>query len=195
MKPIIPAIVALLMCATAICAEELSKSPDNYRTVPHFGIPDGFYTDHELGPHMYLERCEVADTKKKMSHAEKLSAALLVIAANDATYEKYHQSYGVSMSSPLLVLLKRNVPGLGEVEPSHDVNPGALPIRDLGAFFRTWLADALSEELQEGRVRKGLRIEDEIKAEQAGAGQPATRPESKPEGGEKPQPESEGRSR
>ena len=33
------------------------------------------------------------------------------------------------------------------------------------------------------------------KAEQAGTGQPATRTESKPEGGDKPQPESEGRSR
>ena len=33
------------------------------------------------------------------------------------------------------------------------------------------------------------------KAEQAGAGQPATRPESKSQGSDKPQPESEGRSR
>lgn len=33
------------------------------------------------------------------------------------------------------------------------------------------------------------------KAQQGGAGQPATRPESKPEGGDKPQPESKGRSR
>ena len=33
------------------------------------------------------------------------------------------------------------------------------------------------------------------KAEQAGTGQPATRPESKPEGSDKPQPEAEGRSR
>jgi hypothetical protein len=33
------------------------------------------------------------------------------------------------------------------------------------------------------------------KAEQAGTGQPATRPESKSEGGDKPQPEAEGRSR
>jgi hypothetical protein len=33
------------------------------------------------------------------------------------------------------------------------------------------------------------------KAEQGGAGQPATRPEPKSEGGDKPQPESEGRSR
>lgn len=33
------------------------------------------------------------------------------------------------------------------------------------------------------------------KAEQSGAGQPATRPESKPEGSDKPQPDAEGRSR
>lgn len=33
------------------------------------------------------------------------------------------------------------------------------------------------------------------KAEQAGTGQPATRPESKSEGSDKPQPEAEGRSR
>ena len=36
---------------------------------------------------------------------------------------------------------------------------------------------------------------DKTKAEQAGAGQPATRPESDSEGGDKPQPESEVRSR
>jgi hypothetical protein len=39
-------------------------------------------------------------------------------------------------------------------------------------------------------------VPDEIQSgEQAGTGQPATRPESKSEGGEKPQPEAEGRSR
>jgi hypothetical protein len=36
---------------------------------------------------------------------------------------------------------------------------------------------------------------DKQKGEQAGSGQPATRPESKSEGGDKPQPEAEGRSR
>jgi hypothetical protein len=39
-----------------------------------------------------------------------------------------------------------------------------------------------------------LRLVD-TRTEQAGAGQPATRPESKSEGGDKPQPKSEGRSR
>jgi hypothetical protein len=38
-------------------------------------------------------------------------------------------------------------------------------------------------------------LEDQIDAEQAGAGQPATRPESDSEGDDKPQPEAEGRSR
>jgi hypothetical protein len=39
------------------------------------------------------------------------------------------------------------------------------------------------------------RLAEIEKAEQASAGQPATRPESKPEGSDKPQPEAEGRSR
>ena len=40
-----------------------------------------------------------------------------------------------------------------------------------------------------------LRAQLKKKAEQAGTGQPATRPESKSEGGDKPQPEAERRSR
>ena len=40
-----------------------------------------------------------------------------------------------------------------------------------------------------------IRREHHLKAEQAGTEQPATRPESKSEGGDKPQPEAEGRSR
>ena len=39
------------------------------------------------------------------------------------------------------------------------------------------------------------RVEKKKKSEQGGTGQPATRPESKSEGGTKPQPEAEGRSR
>ena len=41
----------------------------------------------------------------------------------------------------------------------------------------------------------GLRAKPKKEAEQAGTGQPATRPESKSEGGDKPQPVSNGRSR
>ncbi|MBN8460531.1 MAG: hypothetical protein J0M04_22095 [Verrucomicrobia bacterium] len=43
--------------------------------------------------------------------------------------------------------------------------------------------------------RSAMAAEHKKKAQQAGAGQPATLPESKSEGSDKPQPESEGRSR
>jgi hypothetical protein len=53
------------------------------------------------------------------------------------------------------------------------------------------------EALLKKRLLLGKRLLelDKTKAEQGGTGQPATRPESKSEGGDKPQPESEGRSR
>jgi hypothetical protein len=44
-------------------------------------------------------------------------------------------------------------------------------------------------------IKKRINRAENPRAEQAGAGQPATAPESKPEGSQKPQPESEGRSR
>jgi len=45
-------------------------------------------------------------------------------------------------------------------------------------------------------LAKSAKFDADIKdRQQAGAGQPATRPESEPEGSQKPQPESEGRSR
>ena len=49
--------------------------------------------------------------------------------------------------------------------------------------------------LMDGKIVKPTVIDDKNKAEQAGTGQPATRPESKSEASDKPQPESEGRSR
>jgi hypothetical protein len=61
--------------------------------------------------------------------------------------------------------------------------------------------EALLPKLVEiGEKYQGMReiMNAEVEArlsEQDGTGQPATRPESKPEGGDKPQPESEGRSR
>lgn len=55
-------------------------------------------------------------------------------------------------------------------------------------------------EKNEGYLEDGLKLTARLneitkEAEQAGTGQPATRPESKLEGGDKPQAESEGRSR
>lgn len=58
--------------------------------------------------------------------------------------------------------------------------------------YRWWLD--LPKEWKKG-LRPVIAVLQQIKeAEQAGTGQPATRPESKSEGGDKPQPESEGRS-
>jgi hypothetical protein len=44
-------------------------------------------------------------------------------------------------------------------------------------------------------IEQGRDNSNQKNAEQAGSGQPATRPESKSEGSDKPQPEAEGRSR
>jgi hypothetical protein len=59
------------------------------------------------------------------------------------------------------------------------------------------LNSAEIEKLKELFVPKIAAIRElEIKqAQQGGSGQPATRPESNSEGGDKPQPDSEGRSR
>ncbi len=132
--------------------EEAQRGP--YKTMPHFSIPDAFYSVHDFHPKVYLDVFKVKDPKTKLSHSAKLSAALLVIAADHATYEKYHQSYGVNLRSPLMILLQRNFPGLDKVKPSHDVDQNELPIRDIGAFFRAWLKKDLSEELQLQRIKK-----------------------------------------
>lgn len=49
--------------------------------------------------------------------------------------------------------------------------------------------------LRTSNTRQLYRTGESREAEQAGAGQPATRPESESEGSEKPQPKAEGRSR
>lgn len=65
-----------------------------------------------------------------------------------------------------------------------------------GASLDRAVIDVYAPE-QSGRISlKGLPVHvEQKKVEQGGAGHPATRPESKSEGSDKPQPESEGRSR
>ena len=77
--------------------------------------------------------------------------------------------------------------------------------RENGIYaFRIDLADklvlggpAVAERIlaDAGELQADMIATEAKNAEQAGAGQPATRPQSKAEGGDKPQPESEGRSR
>jgi hypothetical protein len=87
----------------------------------------------------------------------------------------------------------------GFIEAANKKAKGSLKYAFLGSgeggeYFCEWLNLAdYSEGL--GRVIASKSPKIPTKAEQAGARQPATRPESKSDGGDKPQPESEGRSR
>jgi len=125
-----------------------------YRTIPRFGIPDEFDTMREFEPKLYLNVLKVEDTKAKLTHSEKLSAALLIIAADHATSERSHWIRSVSLNSPLLKLLLHNFKDLDKLEPSKDLDPHEISLRDLGTFFRTWMKEDLSKELQQKRRDK-----------------------------------------
>jgi hypothetical protein len=73
------------------------------------------------------------------------------------------------------------------IHPNEDIAKQWQRIEEINKPFRKILL------FEEGAPI--LREPEQTKAEQAGAGQPATRPESDTEGGVKPQPEAEGRSR
>jgi len=62
-----------------------------------------------------------------------------------------------------------------------------------GQFFGFKLKKGVLDWL--GNYERQLYLQKQEPAEQAGTGQPATRPVDEPEGGDKPQPEAEGRSR
>jgi hypothetical protein len=65
-----------------------------------------------------------------------------------------------------------------------------------GSDFEGWyIVEEVLIDGQAVRLPEKQLLPNWKRVEQAGTGQPATRPESKPEGGDKPQPEAEGRSR
>ena len=63
------------------------------------------------------------------------------------------------------------------------------------AIFESWIERLKTGSFDETAIIAKYAKFAETSAEQGGTGQPATRPESKSEGGDKPQPEAEGRSR
>ena len=85
-----------------------------------------------------------------------------------------------------------------DVDGTADVGaPGRIRInKDYRVFDLTDLKD-LEKVTEVGKIVPEEDIIEEMhrETEQAGTGQPATRPESKSEGSDKPQPEAEGRSR
>jgi predicted translin family RNA/ssDNA-binding protein len=62
-------------------------------------------------------------------------------------------------------------------------------------FPSTENSEMIRKKIQEYAETSAVFHSLKQKSEQAGTGQPATRPESKSEGGDKPQPEAEGRPR
>ena len=73
---------------------------------------------------------------------------------------------------------------------AHDWNVKAVIDQSKDGFDASWYCELAASPKWGGDVKI-----TRIFAEQAGTGQPATRPESKSEGSDKPQPEAEGRSR
>jgi hypothetical protein len=92
---------------------------------------------------------------------------------------------------PATYSIKVDGEALGEAKLSA---PVSLKVREMKLIdILAKLADAVDANLVIERGKVSLIPKKEV--EQAGAGQPATRPESKSEGIGKPQPEAEGRSR
>ena len=112
--------------------------------------------------------------------------------------DEAQQEEAIVVYSPDGVLVRKTF-----AEVSNPVKPiGPGPIGD---FWRVWrgtkitrnddvISIAVKGKHEEFKIDLS-KIKKEQEAEQGGAGQPATRPESKSEGSDKPQPEAEGRSR
>lgn len=110
-------------------------------------------------------------------------------------------SFASGMNSRIIFLSNENGEFLAQLYvQSASVGEG----KDAGKIYQTFGGRIRLEKA--GFVTRVIRFDYEIpevvvhlernpKAEQCGTGQPATRPESKSEGGAKPQPEAEGRSR
>lgn len=101
---------------------------------------------------------------------------------------------------------------LGDGRLAADINRLSADAATLGQFSGDWFWDTVGDAAKEATrslgdggvaakmTEAGTPVSPWLtrkkpEAEQAGTGQPATRPESKSEGGDKPQPEAEGRSR
>lgn len=118
-------------------------------------------------------------------------------------------SYNVGGASPcagilIFIATGNQRPKLAGISDANGSFAVALPVHDdkseIFIFFNGEIDILVSRDGNQNRVLKTgtstVRYKVSIqKAEQAGTGQPATRPESKSEGSDKPKPEAEGRSR
>ena len=110
-----------------------------------------------------------------------------------------HANYGPPGTLVLISVLSFDSYQRGDVQKEMVANGYAIVVPRYSSYIFQNFGDDYRDELLrlegQSRVTKSGVWGKINKAEQAGAGQPATRSESEFEGSEKPQPESEGRSR
>jgi hypothetical protein len=122
----------------------------------------------------------------------------------NSPYIPHHCNWNVPADTNLITIYRFSVSGAYDVK-SNPKNPKLIITIDLTKALRpegypftvNEVADKVEEcvKLNFNEATIVVRPESEKEGEQVGTGQPATRSESDLEGGDKPQPEAEGRSR
>lgn len=118
-----------------------------------------------------------------------------VIVRDEKTGEEVSRSrYTIDgMKSPMWITVEVDD---SPTEDSGDRRLGIFRIQGGELHLKQEISDGGERPTKfDGRFSRFQILLGNNQAEQAGAGQPATRPQSKSEGSQKPQPESEGRSR
>ena len=122
----------------------------------------------------------------------------------NSPYVPHHSNWNVPADTNLITLYRFSVSGAYDVK-SDPKNPKLIITIDLTNALRPegypFTVDEVAEKVKEcvklnfNEATIIVRPKSEKEGEQVGTVQPATRPESTSEGSDKPQPESEGRSR
>jgi hypothetical protein len=121
-----------------------------------------------------------------------------LLKGRDFYAETTHANYGPPGTFCVIAILSFDSYQRGEVQKEMVKGGFGVVTSRHSTYMIERFGDDYRDELLrlEGEARANKRgIWKKKDAEQAGTGQPATRPVSKPEGSDKPQPEAEGRSR
>jgi hypothetical protein len=158
----------------------------------------------ELAEQLRLVEADNANLNQAAAHATEVSSLDLKKAQNGL---QGFEISGRGIQPPSPFVYEGMFPGAqleAELESSKKVllaSGDSLPVYLTNAFKRDNLSDAeLVIAVRGGRAclaltDRAMSAKEKRASEQAGAGQPATRSETDSEGSDKPQPESEGRSR
>lgn len=179
-------LIAPLLCAISAHAGDLAKVilPGN-----------AFGADWELSqPNLIWNSAAPNYINRKLPDQPVVMVNIIGFASTEAARAQWERKFGTPEAATLVKKVEGMADAFDNVPP-----PEIKDIPHLKRFMligRYWLT---VEQIGKKDYRKVFieKYYETIKklAEQAGAGQPATRPQSKSEGGDKPQPKSEGRSR